>query len=102
MRKKQQQTKTPAQTKEQAQSETNLIEGNDFFFDNGLSGSSDDFFDDDFFTTVPEGTRIFIEGNTVTFENMTPDLEDVAHSLNPSQREGEKKRRKTRKKTDKS
>lgn len=61
----------------------------------------DAFFDDDMFTFFPEGTRIFIEGNTVMFENMTPDLEEVARSLNPDscQGDGVKKRRKSRKKS---
>ncbi|MBO5752886.1 MAG: hypothetical protein J6S69_04230 [Proteobacteria bacterium] len=36
------------------------------------------------FEMLPEGTRIVIRGNTVTFENMTPDLLDVALSLNPN------------------
>ena len=64
---------------------------------------NDRMFDDDMFSTFPEGTRIFIEGNTVTFENMTPDLLDVAQSLNPQDRNlaerTTKPRRKSRKKT---
>ena len=44
---------------------------------------NDQMFDDDMFNTFPEGTRIFIQGNSVTFENMTPDLLEVAQSLNP-------------------
>lgn len=36
-----------------------------------------------FLDLFPEGTRIVICGNRVTFENLTPDLLDVARSLNP-------------------
>lgn len=39
--------------------------------------------DDDLFAMFPEGTRIIIHGNKVTFENLTPELLDVARSLNP-------------------
>ena len=39
--------------------------------------------DDDLFSTFPDGTRIFIQGNTVTFENMTPELLEIAQALNP-------------------
>ena len=64
---------------------------------------NDRMFDDDLFSTFPEGTRIFIEGNTVTFENMTPDLLDVAQSLNPQDKNlaerTAKPRKKSRKKT---
>lgn len=35
------------------------------------------------FDLFPEGTRIVIRGNRVTFENLTPDMLDVARSLNP-------------------
>ena len=38
---------------------------------------------DDLFEMLPEGTRIVIKGNQVTFENLTPDMLDVAHALNP-------------------
>jgi len=38
---------------------------------------------DDLFELLPEGTRIVIRGGQVTFENMTPDMLDVAHALNP-------------------
>lgn len=38
---------------------------------------------DSLFEMLPEGTRIIIRGKTVTFENMTPELLDVALSLNP-------------------
>ena len=37
----------------------------------------------DLFSMFPEGTRIFIDGKTVTFENLTEDLLEVAESLNP-------------------
>ena len=39
--------------------------------------------DDDLFEMLPEGTRIIIRGNKVTFENLPPELLDVALSLNP-------------------
>ncbi|MBO4350436.1 MAG: hypothetical protein J6A01_05760 [Proteobacteria bacterium] len=39
--------------------------------------------DDDLFDMLPEGTRIIIRGNKVTFENLPPELLDVALSLNP-------------------
>ena len=39
--------------------------------------------DEELFSMFPEGTRIFIKGNQVTFENLTPDLLSVAQSLNP-------------------
>ena len=39
--------------------------------------------DDDLFEMLPEGTRIVIRGNKVTFENLPPELLDVALSLNP-------------------
>lgn len=35
------------------------------------------------FELLPEGTRIIIDGNRVTFENMTGDMLDIALSLNP-------------------
>lgn len=38
---------------------------------------------DDLFDLLPQGTRIVIQGNKVTFENLTPDLLEVAHALNP-------------------
>lgn len=38
---------------------------------------------DDLFDMLPEGTRIVIHGNQVTFENLPPELLDVALSLNP-------------------
>ena len=38
---------------------------------------------DDLFELLPEGTRIVIHGNKVTFENLTPDMVDVAHELSP-------------------
>ena len=38
---------------------------------------------DDLFDMLPEGTRIIIRGNKVTFENLPPELLDVALSLNP-------------------
>ena len=38
---------------------------------------------DDLFDMLPEGTRIVIRGNKVTFENLPPELLDVALSLNP-------------------
>ncbi len=40
-------------------------------------------FDDSLFDMLPEGTRIIIRGNKVTFENLPPELLDVALSLNP-------------------
>ena len=49
----------------------------------GVQGSEDNP-EDDLFSMFPEGTRIFIRGNQVTFENLTPDLLSVAQSLNPS------------------
>lgn len=42
---------------------------------------SDALFDEDLWGA--EGTRIFIDGNTVTFENMTPALLEVAQALAP-------------------
>lgn len=48
---------------------------------------------DDLFSTFPEGTRIFIQGNTVTFENMTPDMLEIAQALNPD--DDQLKRRKS-------
>lgn len=36
---------------------------------------------DDLFEGIPEGTRIVISGNRVTFENLTPELTDVADAL---------------------
>ena len=39
--------------------------------------------DSELFDLFPEGTRIVISGNRVMFENLTPDLLDVARSLNP-------------------
>ncbi|MBQ9396203.1 MAG: hypothetical protein IJU23_11930 [Proteobacteria bacterium] len=38
---------------------------------------------DELFSMFPEGTRIVIQDGKVTFENMTPELLDVALSLNP-------------------
>lgn len=38
---------------------------------------------DELFGMFPEGTRIVIQNGKVTFENMTPELLDVALSLNP-------------------
>ena len=49
--------------------------------------SQDDTSLDDLFQMLPEGTRIIIRGKTVTFENMTPELLDVALSLNPNDAE---------------
>ena len=60
---------------------------------------NDRMFDDDMFSTFPEDTRIFIEGNTVTFENMTPDLLDVAQSLNPQDKNLAERTTKTRRKS---
>ena len=48
-------------------------------------------FDDDFFENIQEGTRIMIQGNRVTFENMTPDLLDVAKALNPDDKKLKKR-----------
>ena len=45
----------------------------------------------DLFSMFPEGTRIFIDGNSVTFENMTPELLDVAAALNPEDPEIKKR-----------
>ena len=71
--------------------------------DGDIRFGNDRMFDDDLFTTFPEGTRIFIEGNSVTFENMTPDLAEVAQSLNPEDKNiaerAAKPRKKSRKKT---
>ncbi len=71
--------------------------------DGDMRFGNDRMFDDDLFTTFPEGTRIFIEGNSVTFENMTPDLAEVAQSLNPEDKNiaerAAKPRKKSRKKT---
>lgn len=39
---------------------------------------------DDLFEMLPEGTRIVIRGGQVIFENLTPDMLDVAHELNPN------------------
>ena len=39
--------------------------------------------EEDLFSMFPEGTRIFIEGNSVTFENLPEELLDVVHALNP-------------------
>ena len=39
--------------------------------------------DNALFEMLPEGTRIIIRGNKVTFENLPPELLDVALSLNP-------------------
>lgn len=50
-------------------------------------GIQDDMQLDDLFEMLPEGTRIIIRGKTVTFENMTPELLDVALSLNPNDTE---------------
>ena len=36
---------------------------------------------DDLFESIPEGTRIIISGNRVTFENMTPELAQIAEAL---------------------
>lgn len=36
---------------------------------------------DDLFESIPEGTRIIISGNRVTFENMTPELAQIADAL---------------------
>lgn len=36
---------------------------------------------DEIFESIPEGTRIIISGKTVTFENMTPELAQVASAL---------------------
>ena len=72
-------------------------------FDGDIRFGDDRMFDDDLFTTFPEGTRIFIEGNSVTFENMTPDLAEVAQSLNPEDKNiaerATKPRKKSRKKS---
>lgn len=38
---------------------------------------------DELFKHIPEGTRIVIRNGSVTFENMTPDILDIALSLNP-------------------
>lgn len=38
---------------------------------------------DDLLDMLPEGTRIVISGNKVTFENLTPDMLEIAHALNP-------------------
>ncbi|MBQ1265259.1 MAG: hypothetical protein IIY06_00620 [Proteobacteria bacterium] len=38
---------------------------------------------DDLLDLLPEGTRIVISGNKVTFENLTPDMLEIAHALNP-------------------
>lgn len=38
---------------------------------------------DDLFEQIPEGTRIVIRNGSVTFENLTQDMLDVALSLNP-------------------
>ena len=50
---------------------------------------------DDLFAMLPEGTRIIISGKTVTFENMTPELLDVALSLNPNDADLQARRNKT-------
>ena len=42
---------------------------------------------DDLFDLLPEGTRIVISGNKVTFENLTPDMLEIAHALNPDDEE---------------
>ena len=47
----------------------------------------------DLFGDMLDGTRIIIRDGKVTFENLTPEMLDVARSLNPdnaeiSQREG--------------
>ncbi len=67
--------------------------------DGDMRFGNDRMFDDDLFTTFPEGTRIFIEGNSVTFENMTPDLAEVAQSLNPEDKNIAERAAKTRKKS---
>lgn len=36
---------------------------------------------DEIFESIPEGTRIIISGKTVTFENMTPELAQIASAL---------------------
>ena len=36
---------------------------------------------DDLFESIPERTRIIISGNRVTFENMTPELAQIAEAL---------------------
>lgn len=33
------------------------------------------------FDLVPDGTRIIISGNRVTFENLTPDMAEIAEKL---------------------
>ena len=48
---------------------------------------------DDLFSAFPEGTKIFIQGNSVTFENMTPDMLEIAQTLNPD--DDQLKRRKS-------
>ena len=41
----------------------------------------------DLFGDMLEGTRIFIKDGRVTFENLTPEMLDVATSLNPDNAE---------------
>lgn len=48
--------------------------------------------DDGLFSALPEGTRIFIDGNRVVFENLTPDLLDVAEELSPDNKEIKKRK----------
>ncbi len=42
---------------------------------------------DDLFDLLPEGTRIVISEKKVTFENMTPDMLEIAQDLNPDDEE---------------
>ena len=63
---------------------------------------NDQMFDDDMFNVVPDGTRIFISGNSVTFENMTTDMAEVAQALNPDDKTAKRatgQKRKGRKKS---
>lgn len=50
--------------------------------DAGLSDCASD----DLFEGIPEGTRIVISGNRVTFENLTPELTDVADAVSGKKR----------------
>lgn len=42
---------------------------------------------DELFSEFPDGTRIIIRGGKVIFENLTPEMLDVALSLDPDNEE---------------
>ncbi len=55
---------------------------------------------DDLFEMLPEGTRIVIKNGQVTFENLTPDMLDVAHELNPDDENINQRRKLAQKQAD--